>query len=116
MTKKSPYYEAIPKTEQKLYLRKKAHNELKKEVPILNTGYDSYYWDNGWKHMKGESPLGNATMSPSEYKKIISENKDLSKKQRKVFLKDMNKGLKWIKKNLLKTGEIPSEGKIIGIE
>ena len=66
--------------------------------------------------MKGESPLGTVAMSPSEYKKIISENKDLSKKQRKVFLKDMSKGLKWIKNNLLKTGEVPSEGTIIGIE
>ena len=93
------------------------HSELKKEVPILNAGYDTYYWDNGrWKHIKGDSPLGTSIMSPSEYKKIISENKDLSKKQREVFLKDMVKGLKWIKKNLLKTGEVPSKGTIIGIK
>ncbi len=92
------------------------HDELKKQVPILDAGYDKYYWDNGWKHMEGGSPLGTATMSPKEYKKIISERKDLSKKQKEVFLKDMNKGWQWLKNNILKTGEIPSKGnaKIIG--
>ena len=89
---------------------------LKKNVPILKgkTDMDTYYWDNGWKHLRGQSP-SSVMMSEEEYKKEINESKELSKMQKEQFLKDTSRGWKWIKRKLLKSGSIPSGGKIISM-
>ncbi len=89
---------------------------LKKNVPILKgkTDMDTYYWDNGWKHLRGQSP-SSVMMSEEEYKKEINESKELSKIQKEQFLKDTSRGWKWIKRKLLKSGSIPSGGKIISM-
>ena len=95
------------------------HPNLKKDVPILKgkSDMDTYYWDNGWKHLKGQSP-GYSLMSDKEIKREIEQSKELSKLQKEALLKDMGKAWQWIKNKVLKTGSIPSSGtaKIISID
>ena len=68
--------------------------DLGERVPVLNAGYDSYYWYNGkWRHMKGDPPA--------------SERPIMTEKEARLTKQERGKALELVKKDVMKFFDVP---------
>jgi len=77
--------------------------DFDERVPVLNAGYDKYYWYNGkWRHMKGDPPAG--------------ERPVMTEKEARLVKGERGKALEIVKEDVRKFFDFPktSVTKVIG--